>query len=444
MNKQHNAAALAVQDIPRADSAEQAVVGSLLLNRDAIEQVDSWLSSRDFFDSACMVVYQAAQDLYRQRIPVDTRTLSEELRKRGKLEAIGGIKFLADVTDTVPTSYHIEYYGKIVLEAAQSRRLIEAGQRVQRLGYETGRSLEERIADSQAALSGIAIEAEKDEPVFLEDLFTEFLEELSNDEPPQMPILTGFYDFDRLLGGLHRGDVTILAARPSVGKSTLAANIGEYVSQHDGPAQTHSLEMPNKQLFYRYITSKLGIPIERLRTKDLATEEITQIIQLASALRPKTTPHEESSMLSFPRLRAKVHKFQAQYEPLSLVIVDYLQLMKADDRYRGQRVYELGEISRGMKMLAREANVPIILISQLTREADKSEHPRLSHLRDSGSIEQDADNVIFLHREDEDSNNVKVIVAKQRNGPTGQFDLYFNKERARYENATYRSVEGYD
>ncbi len=433
---------MAVERLPPHNlEAEQSVLGSLLIDRDAIIKIASYVKPEDFYQGANGTIYQAIVDLYNRREPADFITLSDELARRDKLDHVGGVAYLSALLNAVPTAVHVEYYGKIVERTATLRRLIDAGSQIVAIGYRDGVDTEDALDAAERAIFNVSEKrATKDFQSISEvlDRFFDQIDYMQQHRGDVVGVATGYTDLDQLTGGLQKSDLIILAARPAMGKTAFALGIAH------GAAVTHgktvgifSLEMSAEQLVQRLLSTETGVDSHRLRLGHIDDGEWDRISRAFGRLAEANIFIDDTAGAGIMDVRSKARRLQAEHG-LDLVIIDYLQLMSG--RRSENRVQEVSEISRGLKGLARELNIPVIALSQLSRAVEtRAEHkPMLSDLRESGSIEQDADIVMFIYREEKyDENTEKkgiaeIIVAKHRNGPVGEINLRFFDKTARF------------
>jgi replicative DNA helicase len=432
----------AVERLPPHNlEAEQSLLGSLLIDRDAIIKVASQVKADDFYSPSNGAIYQAIIDLYNRREPTDFITLTDELGRREKLEQVGGIAYLTSLVNTVPTSVHVEYYGRIVERTATLRRLIDAGATIVGIGYQDGVDTEDALDAAERAIFDVSQRRTTKDFQSIADVLDRFFDQIDHMQQNRgevVGVATGFSDLDQLTGGLQKSDLVIVAARPSVGKSAYALGMAY------GAAVTHgksvgifSLEMSAEQLVQRLLAMETGVDSHRLRLGQIDDHEWDRISRAFGRLAEAKIFLDDTSGINVMEVRSKARRLQAE-EGVDLIIVDYLQLMHA--RRSENRVQEISEISRGLKGLARELNVPVVALSQLSRAVEtRADHrPMLSDLRESGSIEQDADIVMFIYRDEVyDPNSEKkgiaeIIVAKHRNGPVGTVNLRFFEKTARF------------
>ena len=430
---------------PQSIEAEQSVLGAILIDRDAVVEVAEFLRPEDFYRQANGIVYRAVLDLFERSEPVDIVTVAEVLERAEQLEAVGGRAYLSMLGNQTPTAVHAVHYARIVERKAVLRNLISAAGKVAAIGYEDGADVQCAIDRAESEL--FAVSQRRVDLGFsplkslLHDAYDR-LDYLHAHRGEVSGIRTGFTELDALTSGLQKSDLVVLAARPSVGKTSFALNIAEHVAVREGKSVgVFSLEMSKEQLVLRLLSSVANIDSQRLRSGFLEEMDFARIAPAMNALSEAPIYIDDTPNISAMELRTKARRLQAE-SGLDLVVVDYLQLMQATTVSRdANRVQEVSEISRGLKALARELSVPVIALSQLSRQAEmrESKEPRLSDLRESGAIEQDADLVIFLWREKEkqdddaaDGEVVNVRLAKHRNGPTGEHQLYFRKKQTRF------------
>jgi replicative DNA helicase len=426
---------------PHNIEAEQSVLGSLLIDRDAIIRVASYLKAEDFYVSANATIYAAIRDLYNRREPTDFVTLSDELERRGTLEDVGGVGYLSSLLSAVPTAVHVEYYGKIVERTATLRRLIDAGTSIASIGYQDNIETEDALDAAERALFNVTQQRSTKDFQSIDEVIDRFfdqLEFLQTHRDQLVGVPTGFTDLDSLTGGLQRSDLIILAARPSMGKTAFSLGMAYGAAvKHGRTVGIFSLEMSAEQLVQRLLSTETGIDSHRIRLGAINDREWDEISRAFGRLSEAKIFIDDSANAGIMDVRSKARRLQAEHG-LDIVIVDYLQLMSG--RRSENRVQEISEISRGLKGLARELNVPVVALSQLSRAVEsRADHrPMLSDLRESGSIEQDADIVMFIFREekyDEHSDKkgiAEIIVAKHRNGPVNSVNLRFFESTARF------------
>jgi replicative DNA helicase len=434
---------------PQSIEAEQSVLGALLIDRDAVIEVAELLRPDDFYRSHHGSIYASILELSERREPVDLVTVSEALERQGQLEAIGGSAYLTSLINLTPTAVNAVYYARIVERKAVLRGLISAAGRIAGIGYDEATDVEVSIDRAEQELFSVSQKrvASGFSPLrtLLHSAYDR-LDYLHQHKGEVSGIRTGFADLDAMTTGLQKSDLIILAARPSIGKTSLALNFAEHAAVREGKTiGIFSLEMSKEQLVLRLLSSVANIDSQRLRTGFLEEMDFTRLAPAMNTLAEAPIFIDDTPNITTMELRTKARRLQAE-SGLDLVIVDYLQLMQASSQTRdANRVQEVSEISRGLKALARELQVPVIALSQLSRQAEmrESKEPRLSDLRESGSIEQDADLVMFLWRDkergadegDSDGEVIRLKLAKHRNGPTGEATLWFKKRQTRFVSA---------
>jgi replicative DNA helicase len=438
--------------LPSNVDAERATLGSVLLNRDALAAIAAWLKPEYFYLERHSQIYEAMLACFNNRVPPDTRTVSEELRRRGHLEQVGGVIYLGELVEGVPTSYHVEFYARTVERTAILRRLINTGAQIAALGYNEQVEIDETIDKAEALLFDIAQKRTSQDFVHISSVVDSYYEQLNYLQEHRgevMGVQTGYRDFDQITGGLQRSDLIILAARPGTGKTSFAMSLAYNVAMYySNTVAVFSLEMGREQLVQRLIAMETQIDTHRLRLGQVPDNQLKIVFDAMGRLAQAPIYIEDTPGISIMELRSKARRLQSQHG-VSLIIIDYLQLMSG--RGKENRVQEVGEISRGLKALARELNVPVIALSQLSRavEGRQSHIPMLSDLRESGSIEQDADIVMFIYRDelynkDSDKKGIAEIhIAKHRNGPVGVVNMRFDPSTTRFADLTYRAPEGY-
>src|SRR3990167_3910411 len=430
---------------PQNTDAEASLLGALLIDSDAIIKIADIVYADDFYDEKHEKIYEAIRQLYEKHSPIDVLTLSNYLKDKGDLDFVGGSAYLTELTNYVPTAAHVEQYADIVSQKALRRRLIAASQDIVGLSYDEGKNLNELIEDAESRLFEISQKHVGQDVISLESVLSESfdrLDELHKDKGKIRGIPTGYKDLDNVLAGLQPSDLIVLAARPSMGKTALQLNIAHNVALGpERPVLIFSLEMSKEQLVDRMLAMESGVDAWALRTGNLTDSDFEKISQAMGTLGEAKIYIDDTPSITVSELRTKARR-EAHRHDLGLIIVDYLQLMSGGGRYgsEGNRVQEITEISRGLKGIARELNLPVLALSQLSRsvESRSPQIPQLADLRESGSIEQDADVVAFIYREeyynpDTDRKNLTdIFIKKHRNGPTGAAELYFDREKQRF------------
>ena len=436
---------------PQDGDAEASLLGALLIDADAIVKVADVVNAEDFYEERHKRIYEAAQKLYEKHSPIDVLTLANQLRADGTLSVAGGSSYLTELTNFVPTASHATQYADIVAQKGVRRRMIKASHDISSLSFDEATSIKELIENAEARLFEVSQKQIKQDITSLEDILSdsfERLDDLHKDKGKIRGVPTGFRDLDNMLAGLQRSDLFILAARPSMGKTAFSLNIAHNVAvDSELPVLLFSLEMSKEQLVDRMLSVESGVDAWALRTGNLSDSDFEKIAQAMGSLSEAQIFIDDSPGITVSDLRTKARR-EAHQRPLGLIVVDYLQLMSGGGRYGsdGNRVQEISEISRGLKQVARELNVPLMALSQLSRsvESRSPQIPQLADLRESGSIEQDADVVAFLYREDyynpetERKNLTDVFIKKHRNGPTGAVELYFDQKKQRFRSLEKR------
>jgi replicative DNA helicase len=450
---------------PNSLETEQCLLGALLIERDAILKIADTVKPDDFYRQGHGDIYQAMMDLYSSREPIDMTTLATRLEERGRLEAIGGRSYLASLTGIVPTAAHVQSYANTVQKKATLRRLLSAASEITALGYDEEDEVDVILDRAEQKLFGVSQKYLKNNFVPIKDALDEAFEridQLHRERGKLRGVATGYPDLDGKLGGLQRSDLVILAARPSVGKTSLALDIARQTAvRHKTVVGLFSLEMSKDQLVDRMICAEAGVDLWRMRTGRLSDKgddgDFSRIGHALGQLSEAPIYIDDTANMGINEIRTKARRLQIE-RGLGLLIIDYLQLMESrqGNRKSDNRVNEVAEITRGLKGLARELNIPVLALSQLSRavENDKPAIPKLSHLRESGSIEQDADVVMFIYRKaadkgyrteelgSEERHLAEVHVAKHRNGPTGTVKMFFDESRACFRSLGNQASSG--
>lgn len=433
------------QQQPQNIEAEASLLGAVLIDSDAIVKIADSVSARDFFDPRHMRIYEALVQLYENHDAIDVLTLSDKLKNNGNLAMIGGASYLTELTNFVPTAANVEQYAEIVAQKGVRRRMIAASRDIVSLGYDESKQLKELIEEAEMRLFEVSQQHVKQSLVSLESVLAESfdrLDDLHKDKKKIRGVPTGFRDLDNMLAGFQKSDLIILAARPSMGKTALALNFAHNVGvQSSAPVLIFSLEMSKEQLVDRLLSMESGVDAWALRTGNLNDSDFEKIGQAMGTLSEAQIYIDDSPGITVSDMRTKARR-EAHQHDLGLIVVDYLQLMSGGSRFgsEGNRVQEISEISRGLKGIARELNVPVLALSQLSRSVENRspQIPQLSDLRESGSIEQDADVVAFIYREEyynpetDRKKLTDIFIKKHRNGPTGGVELYFDNEKQRF------------
>ncbi|MEX0788936.1 MAG: replicative DNA helicase [Anaerolineales bacterium] len=441
------------QPVPFHREAEDAVIGSVLVNAEVYFDLANFLSPTDFFLHRNRWVWEAFAGLHEQRLPVDVLTVAEELERQGRLDEVGGPAYLTELIHSVPTSLHAEAYGRLVEETAIRRRLIEAAQQVARLAYQSETPIEDAVNEAEKAVFGVSERRLTHQLQPIRQVLSEFydrMDYLARHQDETIGVPTGFIDLDRVLGGMQPSDLIIIAGRPGQGKSGFCLSVAKNASQiHKKRVAFFSLEMSNEQLVQRLVAQETAIDSQRLRLGEIRDEEWPLFTQAVSTLSDTHLYLDDTPAITPLQLITKCRRLHMEIG-LDLVVVDYLQLMTGDTRTEN-RVQEVSYISRNLKVLAREMKVPVLSAAQLSRAVEQrsDKRPVLSDLRESGSLEQDADVVLFIYRPDQyetdtmKQNVAEIIVSKHRNGPTHPgIELVFRKSLAKFENAERRQSIG--
>ncbi len=431
---------------PHSPEAERTVLGALLLDPEAIVKVSDFLKPEDFYDPTYRMVFQAIFDLYLKHEPIDFITVSTKLADNERLQAIGGSAFLAQLASSVPTSSHVYQYGQIVKAKALHRNIIDAGRKIVGLGYEVERSIPELLEEVEKTIFDITNAFLKEKFVHIRDVLDARYEKFaemheSDDDGAVKGVPTGYHALDLKLSGLQPSDLVIIAGRPSMGKTALALNMAMNAAvRFHKTVGVFSLEMSKEQLVDRLFASMLGVDSWKLQRGKLDDSDFQNMGPIMDEMSKANIFIDDSSASSMPEFRTKARRLQMEHG-LDLLIVDYLQLMSTGNQnYAGNRVQEISEISRSLKQIARELRIPVLALSQLSRAVENrpDKTPQLSDLRESGSIEQDADIVMMMYRKDyydEDTDQpgvTDIFIRKHRNGPTGRVELLFKQEQMRF------------
>lgn len=428
---------------PHDLEAEKSVLGAILIDRDAIVKVVEFLRPRHFYKDAHAKIFEAVLSLYEKREPADLITVPNELKKMNVLDIVGGVSYLTDIVNTVPTAANIEHYAHLIRDDAVKRALITVSGEIGSMVFEEP-EVDDLLDKAEQLLFSVSQDrAHQDFVAVKETLEVTFerLDELSKTRGALRGVPTGLKSLDRMLSGLQKEELIILAARPSVGKSSLAINIAQHASIKKGTGiAIFSLEMGRESIVDRMISAQGEIDNWRITTGNLEEEDFEKYSMAAGELAEAPIFIDDTPGISVLEMRTKARRLQLEHD-IGLIIVDYLQLVKSPTAE--SRVQEVSKISQGLKNLARELKVPVLALSQLSRAVEQrggDKRPQLSDLRDSGSIEQDADVVMFLYRpDDEDRDNLQLLIAKHRNGPTGELPLFFKADRTRFYESSHSS-----
>lgn len=435
---------------PHDIEAEKAVVGSLLIDGETIFEIAPFLHNKDFYSDQNRVVYSACLSLFERHEGINQVTVARELAQNGKLEEIGGAAYLSNLIANVPTPLHIEWYAQIVSRLAVMRRLISAANQINNIGYDAGADIDSALSKAEDIVLRVRQQRTRGDFVPLRSILGRYFEETGTATPesPLAHVLTGFPNLDDLLFGLQRSSLVILAARPSIGKTTLAMNIARNAAVNQKACVAiFSVEMSQAEIIQRFLSSEAEVTSKKVRLGRYDEDEERRIMEATGTLSDAPIFIDDSPQLSVFDIRSKARRLHYERK-IDLLIIDYLQLIKGDSK-TNNRVQELSEITRSLKALARELDIPVIAVSQLSRAIEMriSHKPQLSDLRDSGSIEQDADVVLFIHREakyfDRDEwakrsadpypeKEADIIIAKNRNGPVDEVHLQFESRYTKF------------
>jgi len=437
--------------IPHNREAEEAVVGAVLINPEAYYDLAQFLQAEDFYIHRHRWIWETFNRLHEQRTPIDFLTVTEELDRAGQLGEIGGPAYLTALLNQVPTSLHAEAYGRMVEAASIRRRMITAANQIASMAYDAHESVENVIEESEKSIFNVSERRLRHDVQPISAVVSEYydrIDELAKRPDDFVGVPTGFIDLDKMLGGLQPSDLLIIAGRPGQGKTGFLLSVAKNAAlTHKKHVAIFSLEMSNEQVVQRLVAQETGIDSQRLRTGKLNEDEWPLFTQSIEVLGDTHIYLDDTPAISPLQLRTKCRRLDMEYG-LDLVIVDYLQLMVGDTR-NDNRVQEVSYISRNLKVLARELKVPVLAAAQLSRAVEQrtDKRPVLSDLRESGSLEQDADIVMFIYRPDQYENDTvkqnvaEIMVAKHRNGPTGNIELIFRSSLAKFENAATRHMD---
>ena len=436
---------------PYSLDAEQSVLGSMLLDKEAVAAASEVLQGEDFYSDSHKEIFEAILDIYDRGTPVDLVTLAEGLRQRGSLEAVGGGSYIAGLSASVPSTANVRYYIRIIEEKSILRKLIAASNSIIKESYEASEDLDIIIDHAEKKIFDISQKKNRQAFEPLKTILLETyskIEELTKNKGKIVGVPTGFRDFDLRTSGLNPSDFVLIAARPSMGKTSFAINIAQNAAvRYQVPVAIFSLEMAKDQLAQRMLSGEANIELQKIRTGDLTEEDWVKLVRAATPLSNAPIFIDDTPGVTAMEVRSKARRLKMEHN-IGMVVIDYLQLMSGRGKTES-RQQEVSEISRSLKALARELQIPVVALSQLSRgpESRQDHRPMLSDLRESGAIEQDADLVVFLYRDEyynpdtEKKNIAEAIIAKQRNGPTGtvelvwlgQYTKFASYERNRYE-----------
>jgi len=431
---------------PQNLEAERSVLGALLIDNDVVFKISDILKSEDFYKNEHKIIYEAMMDLSQNHQPIDVLTLTDLLEKRKKLKEVGGASYVSEVVNSTATSANVVAYAQIIRDRSVLRNLISSGSKIVELGFREERDTTELLDEAERMLFQVTQGFLKETFVPIKDVLAgtfERIDELNKNKGKMRGVPTGYRELDSVLAGLQNSDLVVLAARPSMGKTSFAISIAINAAvNHKVPVGFFSIEQSRDQIVDRMLVSVAGIDSWRLRTGNLSESDFPKIGNSMGILSEAPIYIDDTPLLNVMEMRAKSRRLQME-KGLGLIVIDYMQLMEgsAQSKKEGSRVQEMSEISRGIKAIARELNVPVMALSQLSRavEMRHPKIPQLADLRDSGSIEQDADVVMFIYREDyynpetDRKNIADIFVKKHRNGPTGQTELYFVPEQMKFQ-----------
>ncbi len=437
--------ALLKRVLPYSIEAEQSVIGSMLMDKDAIVAASEILTGEDFYGRQYGIVFEAMVELHDEAKPVDTVTLQNRLKEKDVPPEVSSLEFIKDILNIVPTSANVKYYANIVAEKALLRRLIKTNEEIANTCYVGREPVEDILAETEKKIFQIVQNRNVGDYVPIRQVVADALRKIeiaSHNKGAVTGVATGFADLDYRTAGMQPSDLILIAARPSMGKTAFALNIAEYVAfRSNQTVAIFSLEMSKEQLVNRLFSLESRVDAQRLRTGGLDDNDWERLIESAAVIGKSKLIIDDTPGISVPELRSKCRKYKLEHN-LQMIMIDYLQLMSASGRGSDSRQQEISEISRSLKALARELQVPVIALSQLSRAVEQrpDHRPMLSDLRESGAIEQDADVVMFIYRDDyynkdtEMKNIAEIIIAKQRNGPIGTVNLVWLPEYTKFAN----------
>ena len=437
------------RNMPSSKEAEQSVVGSMIMDREAVIMASEILVREDFYYQDCGVLFESMLELYNEEEPIDVVTLQNRLREKDVPEQLKDISFVGEMVTSVPTSANIKHYANIVKEKSMLRRLIRVNEDIANQCYLGRDSLEDILADTEKKIFDLLQNRGHTDFVPIKQIVINALEKIeqaSKTKGNVTGIATGFMDLDYRTSGLQPSDLVLVAARPSMGKTAFVLNIAQYVAFHSGLCTAiFSLEMSKEQLVNRLFSLESRVDAQLLRSGSLADSDWEKLIEGAGTIGRSNLIIDDTPGISISELRSKCRKYKLEHD-LKLIIIDYLQLMSGSGRSKSDSKQEISDISRSLKGLARELNVPVVALSQLSRQVEQrpDHRPMLSDLRESGAIEQDADVVMFIYRDDyynkdtPDKNIAEIIIAKQRNGPIGTINLVWLPQYTKFANMEKR------
>lgn len=439
------------RDLPFNMEAEQAVLGSALIDGESVGEAAQVLKPDDFYFSANKFIFEAIMDLFNANQPIDFVTISEQLKIKNKLDAAGGIDYLKKLSVSVPTTQNVKYYSDIIKEKSTLRMLIRTTESISKMAYSEQDTVSKVLEHSEKMIFDVSSAREQKDIVHISEVLQSSYDEMARNTGNKGGITgidTGFVELNKRTGGFHGGELIIIAGRPGMGKSAFAVNIAEYVSINLGKTVAiFNLEMPRGQIVNRILCSQALVSNERIRTGTMEPDDWEKICDVADTIAKAPIYIDDSSSITVPQIRAKCRRLK-QTKDLGMIVVDYLQLMQ-DSQRSDNRQQEVSNLSRGLKVLAKELDIPVVVLSQLKRESEsqKGKKPMLSDLRESGAIEQDADMVMFLFRSfyysknPEEKDLAECILAKNRSGGIGEFNLGFKGEYTKFLNVELKVSE---
>lgn len=429
---------------PQDIVAEKSLLGAIMLSDDSMAEILMILKPDDFYEQRHQTIFKAMSDLYDEHKPIDLLTLTAKLKSQKKLKEIGGAPYLTELSEFVPAAAHAKAYAEIIEKASTRRRLIKAGNTIADKAYQEDANVDDLVGEAEKELFEVSDKIVKSDYVPMDQLLAEAMEriaELQKNKGVLRGLKTGFADIDKKTAGFQKGDLIIVGARPAMGKTTFAQNLAYNIANINKKGVLFfSMEMAANEIVDRMISDIADVDNWRMRTGNLSDEEFSRVGDALGEIDELPIYIDDTSAMTIAEMRNKARR-AAHDHNIGVIIVDYLQLMAGSDRYAGNRVQEITEISRGLKVLARELEMPVVALAQLSRNVTGRDDPRpvLSDLRDSGSIEQDADLVMFLHRpdyykkpEEEDTNITELLIRKHRHGAIGTVELYFDGEKSRF------------
>ncbi len=439
------------RELPYSQDAELAVIGSALTNSNSVAESAEIVKPSDFYFYQNREIYETILELFNENLAIDFITVSNRLSQKDKLEAVGGVTYLRNAATNVPTTRHVTYYSNIIKDKSTLRSLIQRANAISDMAYGEEDKVDRVVDRAEQLIFDVSASRESGEILPISDIFMGSYQKLVEDSMNEggiTGISSGFTELDRRTGGLHGGELVLIAGRPGMGKSSFAVNIAESLSIFDKKTvAVFNLEMPREQIVNRIICSQAYVNLSKIRTGDMTGEDWEKISSVVDRVATAPMYIDDTASITVAEIRAKCRRLK-QTKNLELVVIDYLQLMQSSGRV-DNRQQEIAEISRSLKILAKELNVPIIALSQLSRASENrsDKRPMLSDLRESGAIEQDADIVMFLYRDDyykkdtDEKNIAECIIAKNRNGETGTFKLGWRGEYTKFSNLVYREEE---